>query len=275
MSSDHTTCHLRVLGRINHFDLDKLLKEINEVNTFDEHDDKSLNCPQWTYHDIKYGDHTKIGVDLPKLANDYGVTLCWITTAYGEGSTKAQFFQPSSQGKYCVEIPISDDCRELLVSVKREPRYQSQVAEFQKLIERGLMVGMVSVIENWNSEKVHRQPLLYWLESAACLWEQCVDPTYELEYHKDLEQLRENNGVAVTREFITSLTGACDELWGRMMDADLWDDIFDWEFCPRFLNWCVDFENMKLHTHYERIFMTAYKRDMRDLSREFMKDLIK
>jgi len=49
-----------------------------------------------------------------------------------------------------------------------------------------------------------------------------------------------NNGIAVVRDQMASAASFCHQTWMLLSKDDGYDDCFDWDFCPQFLDRCMD-----------------------------------
>lgn len=49
-----------------------------------------------------------------------------------------------------------------------------------------------------------------------------------------------NHGIAVVRDRMSVAANLCHQTWSIMVKLDEYDDCFDWDFCPRFLDNCMD-----------------------------------
>lgn len=49
-----------------------------------------------------------------------------------------------------------------------------------------------------------------------------------------------NHGIAVIRDRMSTAANLCHQTWSVMVQLDDYDDCFDWDFCPRFLDNCMD-----------------------------------
>lgn len=76
------------------------------------------------------------------------------------------------------------------------------------------------------------------LEAALCLFEEFLRSPKE---YPELESLRERVGMASLRmEFAgTQLLEACDRGWSILSEEHDYDNPFDWEYCPAFLQSCT------------------------------------
>ena len=266
--SDRVTCHLRVMGRITHARLADLFEFMKDQDLHDEYDFDNLNCPECVFHACRGGLSTDAGLDLAALANEFDVVAVWFVFSHDEGNAFAQFWLPHGD---CLEYPIRENFRELLVPLRLTDNQLEKARLFQELLGKGLVIvpegqKRAPAISPLTSI-VHGQPLAFWLETAAALWEQVVDPTYVLEYVKEATSQNCNCGMAQLREFVANLSIECDALYERVCEELDWDDSFYWEFVPRFMNWCVNWPEMELHPDYVERFVKAYQFDKTDLSR--------
>ncbi|MCW3782484.1 hypothetical protein [Defluviimonas salinarum] len=74
------------------------------------------------------------------------------------------------------------------------------------------------------------------MNTAACLWEQCIEPTHAL--FRGVQALRDIHGTVDVRAGIVGLSEACDIVYETARGLG-YDDSFDWEFCPLFLRHCT------------------------------------
>jgi len=85
--------------------------------------------------------------------------------------------------------------------------------------------------------------------TAMVIWELHLDPLNLPDYSRSvflqgMANLRDKHGAAETRQHVLDVIApAAEDLWQAMRDADEFDDSFDWEFCPRYVEHCWDFEN--------------------------------
>ena len=49
-----------------------------------------------------------------------------------------------------------------------------------------------------------------------------------------------NHGIAVVRDRMAVAANLCHQTWSVMVQRDEYDDCFDWDFCPRFFENCMD-----------------------------------
>lgn len=79
------------------------------------------------------------------------------------------------------------------------------------------------------------------MESAQCLNE----AFHDLPKDHELVKWRENNGIAVARTQINLCAVLCDQTHRIMLNRYDYDDCYDWDFCPKFLEFCVDYEKFE------------------------------
>lgn len=79
------------------------------------------------------------------------------------------------------------------------------------------------------------------METAQCLNE-CF---HDLPKDHELVKWREDNGIAATRDQINLCAVLCEQAHKIMLRYYEYDDCFDWDFCPKFLEFCVDFEKFE------------------------------
>lgn len=73
---------------------------------------------------------------------------------------------------------------------------------------------------------------------------------WEVYLENSVSPFQEENGICATRTRFVSITQAAAELFDELQ----FDDCFDWEFCPRFLHKCVDWETLTLKPDYRTLF---------------------
>lgn len=84
--------------------------------------------------------------------------------------------------------------------------------------------------------------------TAMVLWELFLEPV-NLPPRKQsvfltwVQNYRDTNGTADTRDQILALAKPCQDLSDIMYGEGEFDESFDWEFCPRWLEHCVDWSN--------------------------------
>lgn len=79
------------------------------------------------------------------------------------------------------------------------------------------------------------------MEAAQCLNE-CF---HDLPKDHELVKWREDNGIAATRDQINLCAVMCEQTHKIMLDKYEYDDCYDWDFCPKFLEYCVDYEKFE------------------------------
>lgn len=73
------------------------------------------------------------------------------------------------------------------------------------------------------------------IDAALCLWEACLD--HEPDHYN---RFREDNGAAETRDKMQVFAKPCHDAWEHAHTVLGFDDPFDWEWCPLWLQVCVD-----------------------------------
>lgn len=79
------------------------------------------------------------------------------------------------------------------------------------------------------------------MEAAQCLNE----AFHDLPNDHELVKWREDNGIAATRDQINLCAVLCEQTHKIMLIKYDYDDCFDWDFCPKFLEFCVDYEKFE------------------------------
>ena len=79
------------------------------------------------------------------------------------------------------------------------------------------------------------------MEAAQCLNE----AFHDLPEDHPLKEWRAENGIAEVRDQLNLCAVVCDQLHRLMMDEQGYDGCFDFDFCPQFLENCVDHETFK------------------------------
>lgn len=76
--------------------------------------------------------------------------------------------------------------------------------------------------------------------TAMCLWEAIIDSPEGAEM--PWQAYRDANGTATLRELLIDLAPACDAAWSAQDEETRDDQTFDWDFCPTWLRFCVNWE---------------------------------
>lgn len=75
------------------------------------------------------------------------------------------------------------------------------------------------------------------MEAAMCL----LEAFWNLkEDDPRVSDVYPNHGIAVIRDRMSTAANLCHQTWSIMVKLDDYDDCFDWDFCPRFLDNCMD-----------------------------------
>jgi len=75
------------------------------------------------------------------------------------------------------------------------------------------------------------------MDAAMCLMEAFFDLPDSDARRSDFLP---NHGIAVVRDQIATAASLCHQTWLWLHERDEYDDCFDWDFCPRFLDRCMD-----------------------------------
>ncbi len=73
------------------------------------------------------------------------------------------------------------------------------------------------------------------IEAGMCLWEACLETT-----PKNFITMRETWGTAETRSRVASFAKPCHLAWEHAHNVLDFQEPFDWEWCPAWLEVCVD-----------------------------------
>jgi hypothetical protein len=73
------------------------------------------------------------------------------------------------------------------------------------------------------------------IDAAMCLWEACLE--LEKEHYV---KFRDMHGAAETRDRVAYFAGHCHDAWVHAHTTLGYDEPFDWDWCPRWLDHCVD-----------------------------------
>lgn len=74
------------------------------------------------------------------------------------------------------------------------------------------------------------------MEAAQCLNE----AFHDLADNHPLVKYREVHGIALTRSRINECAVMCEETYKIMLEEYEYDKNYDWDFCPDFLEFCVN-----------------------------------
>lgn len=91
--------------------------------------------------------------------------------------------------------------------------------------------------------------------SAACLWE------HFLENIDDYSYFRRRAGMAQFRDNVCQMARPVEEAYIRVVDIYGYDDCFDWEFVPLFINTCVNSNTIELLPDYLNLLDGALPHD--------------
>ena len=75
------------------------------------------------------------------------------------------------------------------------------------------------------------------MDAAMCL----LEAFWELpDDDKRRSDFLPNHGIAVVRDHVATAANLCHQTWMWLHERDDYDECFDWDFCPLFLDRCMD-----------------------------------
>ncbi|WP_454629567.1 hypothetical protein [Bradyrhizobium cenepequi] len=115
-------------------------------------------------------------------------------------------------------------------------------------------------------------------EAALCLWEACLDagnPEWRKGWSDEtanaaalVEQYRDGWGSFELRHLCIRLAPECERVWQGLNDSDRDQMQFDWEFCPAFVLFCLDWETEPTLETDLNVRADAFERVRAFISRE-------
>ena len=97
------------------------------------------------------------------------------------------------------------------------------------------------------------------MEAAQCLNE-CFHNRMSLVDDHPLKGWQERYGIAEVRDQLNLCAIYCDNLYRLMMDEQGYDGCFDFDFCPQFLENCVDHDTFKPKSEDMRVLSMYFSR---------------
>jgi len=91
--------------------------------------------------------------------------------------------------------------------------------------------------------------------SAACLWEHFLENIDDYSYY------RNRVGMAQFRDSVCRMARPVEEAYNYVVDLYQYDDCFDWEFVPLFINMCVNPQTLDLLPGYLSLLEGALPND--------------